>query len=205
MTPAVAELLDAATLRALDAVGGTERFAGIGAWLLLQTDGWGAHEELAAAISVLRAHGGDVTIAANAEEAEALLAIRRGALPAVAEYGELIIEDIAVPRSRLAQAVARIEEIAAQFGVRIFTFAHAGDGNLHPLIVVDDPSAADSAAEAIYALALELGGTITGEHGVGATKLRWAREEIDPIALELQQRIRAVFDPTGLLNPGRAI
>jgi glycolate oxidase len=91
----------------------------------------------------------------------------------------------------------------------VATIAHAADGNLHPLIVVDGSpgraAAADQAAAEIFALALELGGTVSGEHGVGLLKRRWLERELGPGSLALQRQIKRVFDPAGLLNPGKAL
>ena len=126
------------------------------------------------------------------------------------QLGRALIEDIAVPRSRLAEAVRRIRAIGDEEGVRIFVFGHAGDGNLHPIIVTEPdpaggpiPAAAQRAADRIFALALELGGTITAEHGVGRLKREWAARELGPDVHALQSRLRELFDPHGILNPGR--
>ncbi|MCL9796247.1 FAD-binding oxidoreductase, partial [Frankia sp. AgKG'84/4] len=144
------------------------------------------------------------------QQAEELFAARRAALPALERLGRVLIEDIVVPRGALARAAARVTEIGAAHGVEIFTMAHAADGNLHPIIVVDPaepeiPPRAWAAAEQIFALALDLGGTVTGEHGVGVLKQRWLAAELGPRAHDLQRRLRAVFDPAGILNPGRAL
>jgi glycolate oxidase len=108
----------------------------------------------------------------------------------------------------MADAVERIEQIANKYSLRIGTFGHAGDGNLHPTIVIDkdDEIAVRSAERAmadIFALALELGGTITGEHGVGSAKLPFLEARLGPIQMSLQRSIKSVFDPHGILNPGR--
>jgi glycolate oxidase len=105
--------------------------------------------------------------------------------------------------------VNAIAAISAETGTAIFTIAHAADGNLHPIIVADDsPGSADQAWDAaarIFALALRLGGTVTGEHGIGVLKRRWLAEELGTESLILQQKIKRVFDPNGILNPGKAI
>ena len=150
-----------------------------------------------------------VTLAQDVAAAEELLYARRCSLPALARLGALsVLEDIAVPRHRMAATVKRIERIAQKHAVRIGTFGHAGDGNLHPTIVIDkdDPIAVDNAGKAmaeIFALALEMGGTITGEHGVGSAKLPFLEARLGSIEMELQRSIKKVFDPHGILNPGR--
>jgi glycolate oxidase len=100
--------------------------------------------------------------------------------------------------------LARIEEIGAQYDVVIATVGHAGDGNLHPSLVVDSDRAM-RAAEAIYMAALELGGTITGEHGIGVLKRDWLPAEIGEVGMDVQRAVKATFDPLGILNPGKAI
>ena len=151
-----------------------------------------------------------VTLAEDVAAAEELLYARRCSLPALARLGTLsILEDIAVPRRKMAETVKRIEKIAKNHSLRIGTFGHAGDGNLHPTIVVidkDDPIAVASAEKAmgeIFALALEMGGTITGEHGVGSAKLPYLEARLGSVQMELQRSIKKVFDPQGILNPGR--
>jgi glycolate oxidase len=146
-------------------------------------------------------------------QAQVLLATRRLALPSLERIGRVLIEDIAVPRSRLAEAVLGIEEISARTGVRIFTLGHAGDGNLHPIIVVARPESGEdaeigddawAAAGEIFALALRLGGTLTAEHGVGVLKQRWVREEVGEVGYRLHSGVKELLDPAGILNPGKA-
>lgn len=150
-----------------------------------------------------------VTLAADIAAAEALLYARRCSLPALARLSSLsILEDIAVPRKSMAEAVKRIEAIGVKHGLRIGTFGHAGDGNLHPTIVLDkdnpkEVAAAEAALAEIFALPLEFGGTITGEHGVGSAKLPYLEAKIGPANMQLQREIKKVFDPAGILNPGR--
>jgi glycolate oxidase len=150
-----------------------------------------------------------VTLAADIAAAEALLYARRCSLPALARLSSLsILEDIAVPRKSMAEAVKRIEAIGVKHGLRIGTFGHAGDGNLHPTIVLDkdnprEVAAAEAALAEIFALPLEFGGTITGEHGVGSAKLPYLEAKIGPANMQLQRDIKKVFDPMGILNPGR--
>jgi len=151
-----------------------------------------------------------VQTAGDVTESEALLTARRCALPALSRLGSLtILEDASVPRPRLAEMVARIDAIAARHQVTIATFGHAGDGNLHPTCVLG--SAADTegigraerAFAEIFRTAIELGGTITGEHGVGAAKLPYLEQRLGSDQMNLLRRIKTAFDPAGILNPGK--
>lgn len=150
-----------------------------------------------------------VTLAADTAAADALLYARRCSLPALARLGTLsILEDISVPRPIMSDAVNRINEIGKKNQVLIGTFGHAGDGNLHPTIVVDknDDRAvhgAETALKEIFEMALSLGGTITGEHGVGSAKLPYLTARLGEGQMQLQRGIKSVFDPAGILNPGR--
>ncbi|MEV0910504.1 FAD-binding oxidoreductase [Streptomyces hokutonensis] len=206
VVPALAELLDGPVLHAVDPALG-ERGAAL---LLVQCDGAGASAEAEQVARVLAATATTVETTADPVEAEALLAARRLALPALERLGRPLIEDIAVPRSRLAQAVREIRAISARHDVPVYTLAHAADGNLHPIIVVDPaldrlPEAAWEAAGEIFALALRLGGTLTGEHGVGVLKRQWVADELGPTAHALQRRLKDAFDPHGILNPGKTL
>ncbi len=142
-------------------------------------------------------------------EGEAFVAARRFAIPAVEAKGSLLLEDVGVPVPRLADLCAGIEKIAANRDVLISVIAHAGDGNTHPLIVFDpaDAAMAERAEKAfgeIMELAVGLGGTITGEHGVGRLKRPWLGSQIGPEAMELNRRIKQALDPDAILNPGAA-
>jgi len=217
--PAVAELLDAETCAAVAAFRGRPA-AGTGALLIVQTDGLGHDREADLVTAALApfasfassapfaSSAGSVRRAADEAEAADLLADRRLALPALERLGRPLIEDIAVPRSRLAEAMTAVGAIAAAHGVRIPTFAHAADGNIHPIILLGDGPdalAAEKAADEIFALALRLGGTVTGEHGVGVLKRRWLAAELGETALDLHHRLKRVLDPGEILNPGKAI
>jgi len=207
LRPSTAELLDQATLVAIDEAQGSDLHTRGEVFLLLQTDGYGAEAEMAVAERVLRPLATALETTTDPAVADRLVATRRAALPAIERHGRVLIEDIAVPRSRLADTVAAVEAIAAATGVRIFVFAHAGDGNLHPIVLADSAPAelVDRAVAAIFEHALAVGGTLTGEHGVGTLKRPWLAEELGSTAVNLHQRIKAVFDPAGILNPGKAI
>ncbi|MEU6259863.1 FAD-linked oxidase C-terminal domain-containing protein [Streptomyces sp. NPDC047043] len=206
VVPALAELVDGPVLQAIDPAL-RQRGAAL---LVVQCDGAGAAAEAAAIAQVLTPQASAVETTEDPAEAERLLAARRLALPALERLGRPLIEDIAVPRSRLAEAVREIRDISARHSVPVFTIAHAADGNLHPIIVVDPsldrlPDAAWEAAGEIFALALRLGGTLTGEHGVGVLKRQWVADELGAAAHALQRRLKDVFDPRGILNPGKSL
>ncbi len=207
IVPSLLELLDAATLRAIDTVYGTHLGDGTGALVIVQTEGLAAEAEMTRIVESLAARATRVQLATSDAEAAALLAARRRALPAIEQLARPLIEDIAVPRSRLAEAVRGVERIAAETGVPIYTFAHAGDGNLHPIIAVPRsgpvPAAARAAADLVFELAVALDGTISGEHGVGVLKRDWLRREIGEDALAVHRSIKAALDPRGILNPGK--
>lgn len=152
----------------------------------------------------------EVFSTSDPDEGEAFVAARRFAIPAVEAKGSLLLEDVGVPLPALAELVSGVAEIAAQRKLLISVIAHAGDGNTHPLIVFD-PADTDEAQRAqlafgeIMDLAIGLGGTITGEHGVGRLKRPWLAGQIGPDAMELNQRIKRALDPHNILNPGAAI
>jgi glycolate oxidase len=166
---------------------------------------------LAAMATACAAEGAiEVNTASDTAESDALLAARRCSLPALSRLGALtILEDASVPRPRLAEMVGRIDAIAARHQVTIATFGHAGDGNLHPTCVLPDPrdeaaiGRAEAAFDEIFSAALDLGGTITGEHGVGAAKLPHLAACIGDSQMALLRRIKTAFDPAGILNPGK--
>ncbi len=151
----------------------------------------------------------DFKVAGNEAEASKLWAARRAALPALSSIApSVILEDATVPRSQLAALVSAIQAIAKKHNLIIGCFGHAGDGNLHPTIVTDlrdkdKAQAVDAATAEIFKAALKLGGTLTGEHGIGLIKKDYLEGEIGPAAKQLMQRIKKVYDPTGLLNPGK--
>src|SRR4029453_7288468 len=135
---------------------------------------------------------------------------RRSALPALEVLGTTMIDDVCVPRSRLAEFLVAVEKVAEETGVVVAVVGHAGDGNMHPNVVCDqsDPDQAERAQRAfdrIMAVGLELGGTITGEHGVGVLKMEWLAKEIGPVAVDVHRAIKRALDPQGILNPGKVV
>ncbi|WP_293781463.1 FAD-binding oxidoreductase [uncultured Aeromicrobium sp.] len=198
------EILDRTTLQAVDAM----THMGLGdaaAMLLVQADSDDAASLLTEVEKLSQAAGAvDIAVSEDPDEAAMLMEARRLALPALERLGEWLLDDVCVPRSRVVDLITAVEGIAADTGLTIGVFGHAGDGNLHPTLIFDEGSrdAALKAFDRITEAALALGGTITGEHGVGRLKADWLTRELDPVALELQRALRRTFDPEGLLNPG---
>lgn len=212
--PSTLELLDGVVLAALVAYDPDAGLpAGAEAMLLAITDeAVGGVEDVAAYEAVARACGAlTVDVAHDPERLHALLRARRAFNPAMrAVRGGSINEDVAVPRTRLPELLARLGDVAAQVGLPIGTGGHVGDGNLHPVIAFDpaDDAQVAAAAEAhqrVLGLAVELGGTVTGEHGIGTEKRGALAGELGERVLEIQRGIKAVLDPRGILNPGKKL
>ncbi|KHL08391.1 UNVERIFIED_CONTAM: FAD-linked oxidase [Mumia flava] len=211
VVPSLLELMDATCLRAVDEAFGLDFGTEVRALVLAQSDAGGAAgaAEIAEIEQVLRAAGAlDVVVADNPAEADALLAARRGVLTAFERIGTTMIDDVCVPRDRIAALVEGIEVIAAKRDVLVGVVGHAGDGNFHPTVIFDehDPEETERAQEAfrdIMLLGLDVGGTITGEHGVGVLKRDLLAREIGPVGLAVHRSLKEALDPLGLLNPGK--
>jgi glycolate oxidase len=211
LTPAVLELLDQACLRAVEDWKHLGIEADAAALLLARVDtpgDSGAAEADAIATTMTDAGAIWVEQSTDDAEAEALFEARRLAYPALERLGPVLTEDVCVPRSKVPAMLEQIAEIAARHGVQIATIAHAGDGNLHPLLITppgDDAAraAAQAAFEEFLDAAIALGGTVTGEHGVGILKRDGMRRELDPGSLVLQSAVRQALDPLGVFNPGK--
>src|SRR3984885_10185921 len=211
LSPSVLELLDRACLTAVEEWKHLGLEADAAALLLARVDTQGdsgAAESGGLAAAMTGAGALWVTQSTDDVEAEALFEARRLVYPAFERLGPVLTEDVCVPRSKVPAMLAQIEAIAARHQVQIATVAHAGDGNLHPAIITptgDDAAraAAQAAFEEILDEAIALGGTVTGEHGVGLLKRDGMRRELDPGALALQQAVRGALDPRGVFNPGK--
>ena len=213
LTPVTLELMDRFTIAAVDDMNdlGLDRTAA--AMLMVESDmpGPAAIDELERAEAACRAAGAtDVVRAADAQEADWLRQARRAAHYALERLGEVRMEDVGVPRARVPDMLRAIERIAAKHGVRIGTFGHAGDGNLHPDLVFErgDPRAealTDLVRADLYRAALDLGGTVTGEHGIGVARREWLEIQRGPDAVRVMRAIKAALDPLGILNPGRVL
>lgn len=209
-TPSLLELMDRTTVRAVNAMSSMGLPESTEALLLCAFDTPDPAADLTAVGELCtRAGATEVVPAEDAAESELLLQARRLSLPAMETVkSATMIDDVCVPRSRLGAMIEGTAAIADRFGLTIGVVAHAGDGNTHPVVCFDhtDPDESRRARESfdeIMALGLELGGTITGEHGVGVLKKEWLARELGEVGVELQRGIKAAFDPLGLLNPGK--
>ncbi len=213
LVPVTLELLDRQTILAVDDWHhlGLDREAA--AMLMVESDapGAAAGDELDQAEAACEATGAtSIVRAADATEADLLRQARRLALRALERQGTVRMEDVGVPRSRVPDLLRAIEGIAAEHGVRIATFGHAGDGNLHPNLVFerDDPNAAeltDLVRDEIFRAALAMGGTVTAEHGIGMARREWLPIQRGEGAVAVMRAINDALDPRGILNPGRVI
>ena len=213
LTPCTLELMDRFTIAAVDDWHRLELDRTAEALLLVESDlgGPAGEAEVAAAEAACRAAGAsDVVRATDPAEADWLRQVRRMAYRALERLGACRMEDVAVPRSRLLELLAAVARIGERHGVRCGTFGHVGDGNLHPTFVWErgDDAAAhrvDAACQDLYRAAMSLGGTLTGEHGIGATRVHLVEEQRGTDALRVMQRIKSALDPDHILNPGRAV
>ena len=210
--PCTLEFLDKITIKCV------EDYTKIGlpldaeAILLMETDGHPAavEDQAAQMVEIARRCGAtDVQVAQNAEEGARLASARRTAFSALARMSPTtILEDATVPRSELTKMIRFIQEVGARYRLTIGTFGHMGDGNLHPTFLTDEKNTEEMARvelamKEIFDFAISLGGTITGEHGVGLAKKPYLRDAIGGASLDLMKKLKAAFDPAGILNPGK--
>lgn len=222
VTPSLMELMDRGALHRRDPA--TAARLGISgepvAILLVQTDGLGSREEMERIISALADTAAQIAGPLSSDDARYAIALRRGeTLPgfddpqvAAADDEWWLGEDMTVPAAHLAEYFRAAETIATEVGIGMSLVAHVGDGNLHPSLTVTKGRMTEEAARAALAtaadrlirLAVSLGGTLTGEHGIGVLKRPWIPLVLAPAVLELHRGVKAVFDPSGVMNPGRA-
>lgn len=208
LRPSMLEIMDQATLAAVESwkpMG----FAEVGAVLILQSDDDPSICERAAEIATKNG-ALDASFSDDPRDSADLIQVRKLAYPALERRGVALLDDVCVPISAIGALVTKVTEIAKSESLLIGIFGHGGDGNMHPTIVYDH---GDTAAEvrarraflAIIEAAQGLGGTASGEHGIGSIKVGAAKSESDPKLLELQRLIKAIFDPAGIFNPGKKL
>ncbi|MFI7387804.1 FAD-binding oxidoreductase [Streptomyces sp. NPDC049813] len=213
LEPAALELLDRACMEAVEEWKHLGIEPGAEALLLARLDAAGdagAAEAAAVAAAFQEAGALWAEQSTDAVEAEALFDVRRLAYPALERLGPVLTEDICVPRSAVPEMLATIEAIGRRHGVRIATIAHAGDGNLHPLLITEPGDeaarrAAQAAFEELLRAAVAAGGTVTGEHGVGLLKRGGMRGELGPAVCAVQRAVKQTLDPLDLFNPGKVV
>ncbi|MFC4906513.1 FAD-linked oxidase C-terminal domain-containing protein [Actinomadura gamaensis] len=212
VVPAAIEMMDALSIEAAEAAVACGYPAGAGAVLVVELDGPEATvEHQFAQVGRLCREAGAFEVRVAADDAERAL-IWKGRKSAFAAMGRIspayIVQDGVIPRTALGEVLGRIDALSRESGVRVANVFHAGDGNLHPLVLFDDsvPGAHERAEEvsgAILDLCIEHGGSITGEHGVGVDKARYMPRMFSDEDLDTMQRVRCGFDPAGLCNPGK--
>jgi len=212
IVPRTIEFMDKASIICVENYLKTKISSGAGSLLLIEVDGRADETEsairrLADICTFLGA--GEVRIAETREESAIIWKARKAISPALFTYApDKINEDIVVPRSRIPDMVRKIDEMKKRTGLTMVSFGHAGDGNIHFNIMLDkknrqDMKKAEAAIEELFDYTVELGGTISGEHGIGITKAAYMTKEIGPVEIELMKNIKKLFDPKGILNPGK--
>jgi glycolate dehydrogenase FAD-linked subunit len=207
------EIMDRTTIKAVNDYLRMDLPTEAAAMLIAQSDAGGeaGAADVATVAKLCRQYGAIECIEADdPAEGELLLEARRAALIALDQLGTTMIDDVCVPRSRLADFIGAVEQLSTDLDITVGVLGHAGDGNMHPTVVfdADDPGQAARAQVAfdkIMEIGLELGGTITGEHGIGMLKRDWLVQEIGPVAVSVHRAIKAALDPKNVLNPGKVV
>jgi glycolate oxidase len=214
IVPATLEFLDNFTIRTVEDYSKAGLPVAAAALLLIEVDGHPAvvAEEAEKVEAICRQLGAtQIHVARDAAERDRVWSARRSALPALAKLKPTcVLEDATVPRSRIPAMIQALEDISRKFDLPIGTFGHAGDGNLHPTILTDrrhqkEWSRVEAAVDAIFEKALELGGTLSGEHGIGTAKSRFLEKEFGKGTILFSKKIKAAVDPRNVLNPGKII
>ena len=210
--PATLEIMDNFTIRAVEIYSKAGLPIDAAALLLIEVDGHPGQveDEGAEVAAICKSMGAsDIKLAEDDKDRDRIWAARRSALSALAQLKpSLILEDATVPRSRIPDMVAALEKITVDYDLAIGTFGHAGDGNLHPTILTDKRNKkewerVEAAIEAIFDVALSLGGTLSGEHGTGLAKAPFLAKEIGNSSVLFSKRLKKALDPQGILNPGK--
>jgi len=210
ITPAAIEMMDGLAISASEQMAHAGYPLDAGACLLIELDG--PHEECRArldeVIALCERHGGrDLRVAQDEPERQLLWKTRKAAFPAAARISpHYFVQDGVIPRTQLPEVLRRIDALAAEYDMRVANVFHAGDGNLHPLVCYsgpEDAARAEELAGRILAACVELGGSLTGEHGIGVDKKAHMPKMFDESDLQAFQKLRCAFDPGGLANPGK--
>lgn len=214
VTPCALEFMDAAAIDMVRDFSDLGLPEGVGALLMIEVDG-PAHCQGASVDAVREAArvAGclEITTATTAREVADLWRTRKALSPALRKIApKKINEDVVVPVSRIPELIEGLERLSAECGIRIVNFGHAGNGNIHVNLLADpdDPGQMERAHQALdrmFSMVLTLGGTLSGEHGIGLEKLPFVGREIDPVTLDLMRSIKERFDPRGILNPGKSL
>ncbi len=212
IVPCTLEFLDRKTCESVEAYAHVGLPTGVSAVVLMETDGHPAVvEEEAVQMAAIAEECGAVSVERAKDDAHAirLATARRSAFSALARVRPTtILEDVTVPRNRLVDIVSFVEEVGKRHNLQVATFGHFGDGNVHPTILTDEKdedemSRVDEALSEIFDKTIELGGTVTGEHGVGLAKKPYLKRQFDKSSYALMRKIKRTLDPDGLLNPGK--
>ncbi len=215
LVPATMELLDETAIECIEEAMHLGLPLDVEAILLIETDG--PHEDVvireidAIAAICLETGASRVDVARSEEERADLWRARRSVSPALARRApNKLGEDITVPRSAIPEAIRRIKAISARYGLPVVVFGHAGDGNLHPNVLFDrrDPeqlAKVEPMVGDIFQMALDLGGTLSGEHGIGTFKLPYVHAALGSVSVDIQRRIKQALDPQNILNPGKVL
>src|SRR3954469_15687006 len=213
LVPSLMEVMDNTCICAVDDLLKADLDRDAHALLVAQSDAGGeaARREIEALTALCEEAGAQfVHSTDDPAEGDLLLAARRMALPALEQLGSTLIDDVAVPRSRIAAFLDGCDTISAERGLVIGVVGHAGDGNMHPTVCFDATDSgqrerAFGAFDDILELGLSLGGTVTGEHGIGSIKVDWLEREVGAVSLSVHRAIKDALDPQGLLNPGKVL
>ena len=212
--PATLEIMDKMTVETVENYAKVGLPLDVAALLLIEVDSMSPEVveiEASAVMEVIQQNNGVLKVAETDIEREKLWAARRAALPALAQLNNtVIIEDATVPRSRITDMLVACGEIGKKYNITLGTFGHAGDGNLHPTIIFDSNDKAETArvhkaVDDIFAAALNFGGTLSGEHGIGIAKMKYLGDELGRSGLEVMKRIKHALDPNNVLNPAKLV
>jgi glycolate oxidase len=212
--PSVLEVMDEVTLRCVEEYLGRSSHAGAGAVLFVEVTGSEAEvkalsERIVVTFNKMKKLS--LEFATSQSERDRLWTLRRSVSPALSRVAPTKInEDVCVPRSRLPDLVTSIEALASRYALKIYTFGHIGDGNLHVNIMTDARNREEiervyACADSLFEVTLSLGGTTSGEHGIGIAKSKYLPDERGPVGMEALRKVKRVFDPAGILNPGKII